>query len=71
MELIKENAEGSFMKKKVCLVITIFAVIALLTGIPHLVYGIQARGIDGVNYGRVIFPLLIGIIAFYMYKKQE
>ena len=59
------------MKKKVCLVITIFAVISLLTGISYLVYGIRARGIDGVNYGRVIFPLLIGIIAFYMYKKQK
>ena len=58
------------MKKKVYLILTIFALIALLTGIPYLAEGIRARGITGVNWGRVLFPLLIGIVGFYMYKKR-
>ena len=45
------------MKKKVCIVILVLAVIGLLTGMSYLAEGIQARGIGGVNYGRVIFPL--------------
>ncbi len=59
------------MKKKVCIVILILAVIGLLTGISYLVEGIRARGINGVNYGRVIFPLLVGIIAAYFLKKGK
>ena len=43
------------MKKKVFIVILILAIIGLLTGISYLVEGISTRGIDGVNYGRVIF----------------
>lgn len=58
------------MKKKVYLILTIFALIALLTGIPYLAEGIRARGIAEVNWGRVLFPLLIGIVGFYMYKKR-
>ena len=50
------------VKKKVCIVILILAIIGLLTGISYLVEGIGARGFGGVNYGRVIFPLLIGVI---------
>ena len=57
------------MKKKVCTVILILAVIGLLTGISYLVEGIGTRGIDGVNYGRVIFPFLVGVIAVYFLKK--
>ena len=34
-----------------------------LTSISYLTQGISARGIGGVNYGRVIFPLLVGGIA--------
>lgn len=59
------------MKKKVCLIVIIFAAIAFLTGMSYLVNGIQARGVTGVNYGRVIFPLLICGIAFYLFKKQK
>ena len=49
------------MKKKVCIMILILAIIGVLTGINSLAEGISKRGIDGVNYGRVIFPLLVGI----------
>ena len=59
------------MKKKVCIVILILAVIGLLTGISYLVEGISTRGINGVNYGRVIFPLLVGVIAAYFLKKGK
>lgn len=57
------------MKKKICIVILILSIVALLTGISYLVEGISARGIGGVNYGRVIFPLLVGVIAVYFLKK--
>ena len=57
--------------KKVYLVIAIFALIALLTGISELAGGIAARGLAGVNYGLVLFPLLIGIFSFTAYKKQD
>ena len=59
-------------KRKVCIVILILilAIIALLIGISYLVQGIYARGLGGVNYGSVIFPLLVGVIAVYFMKKN-
>ena len=59
------------MKKIVCIVILILAITGLLNGISYLISGISARGIGGVNYGRVIFPLLVGAIAVYFFKKGE
>lgn len=59
------------MKKKVYLAITIFAIITLLTQIPYLIAGISDRGLSGVNYGRIAFPLLISIAAFFMYRKKD
>lgn len=59
------------MMKKLWLIILIIAIIGFLTGISYLVYGIAQRGLGGVNYGRVIFPLIIGIVAFCLYKKKE
>ena len=59
------------IKKKVFIVILILAIIGLLTGISYLVEGISTRGIDGVNYGRVIFPLLVGVIAVYFLKRER
>lgn len=59
------------MKKKVCIVVLVLAVIGFLTGISYLIQGISVRGIGGVNYGRVIFPLLVGIIAVYFLKKGK
>ncbi len=58
-------------KRKVCIVILILAIIALLIGISYLVQGIYARELGGVNYGSVIFPLLVGVIAVYFMKKTE
>ncbi len=59
------------MKKKVCIVVLVLAIIGILTSISYLVQGISARGIGGVNYGRVIFPLLVGGIAVYFLKKDK
>ena len=56
--------------KKACLIIGGFALIALLTGIPAIVEGVASRGFGGVNYGRVIFPLLLSGICFHFYKKK-
>lgn len=57
--------------KKICLVITVIALITCLAGVSYLVEGIAARGWDGVNYGRIIFPLLISGIFFWLYKKNK
>ena len=59
------------MKKKVYFAIAIFAAITLLTQIPYLIGAIGERGVTGVNYGRVVFPLLISVAAFGMYRKKE
>lgn len=59
------------MKKKVYLAIAIFAIITLLTQIPYLISGISDRGLSGVNYGRIVIPLLISIVAFLMYRKKD
>ena len=57
--------------KKAYLVISIIALVTCLTGIPYLVEGIAERGLAGVNYGRIIFPLLIIGITFWLYKRKE
>ena len=57
--------------KKLCLVITVVALVTCLTGVSYLVEGIAARGWDGVNYGRIIFPLLISGIFFWLYMKNK
>ena len=57
--------------KKVYLVISVIALITCLTGIRYLVEGIAARGMGGVNYGRIIFPLLISGISFWLFKRKK
>ena len=57
--------------KKLYLVLTMLALIACLTGIPYLVEGIAARGWGGVNYGQVLFPLLIGGFSFWQFKREK
>ena len=52
------------MAKKVYLAITILMILALLSGIPHLIDGICARSMTEVNYGIVGFPIFIGIWSF-------
>ena len=56
-------------RKQIWLVIVVIAVITCLTGVSELAAGIAARGWDGVNYGRVLFPILLGGISFWQYKK--
>lgn len=57
--------------QKVYLVICIIALISYLTGASWLVEGIAERGFDGVNYGRVMFPLLISGIFFWLFKRTK
>ena len=57
--------------KKVYLAVAIVALIACLKGIPYLVEGITARGWDGVNYGRILFPLLICGVSFGLFKQKK
>ena len=71
MGRIFELEEVALVKKKVYLIIAIFALITLLTQIPYLIGGISERGLAGVNYGRVIFPFLISVIVFLMYRKKD
>lgn len=60
------------MKKKLCLALLVFAVMTLfLRGIPYVAAGIAARGVWGGNYGSVVFPILLGALALYLYRKQE
>ena len=55
--------------KKLYIIVGIFAFIALLTGIPYIIDGIRARGFDGVNYGRVLFPAIICGLSIWLYRK--
>ena len=60
------------MKKKVYLIICIFTVVDFLLGkFPCFMTRVQERGLAGVNYGLVMFPVLISIAAFYLYRKQK
>lgn len=65
-----EFEEVEVCMKKVYLVIAVIAFITCLTGIPYLGEGIAARGLSGVNYGRIIFPLLICGISFWLFKRK-
>ena len=56
---------------KAYLIISFVALISCLTDIPYLAEGISARGLNGVNYGRILFPLLISGICFWQFKKCE
>ena len=59
------------MLKKVYLFLIIFMALALLNGIPDFVEELRVRGIAGVNYGGIVFPILIGLWAFYKYQKSQ
>ena len=56
--------------KKLCIIVCIFAFIALLTGIPYIIDGIRERGFDGVNYGPVLFPALLCGLSIRLYKNR-
>lgn len=55
--------------KKLYIIVAIFALIAVLAGVSYLVEGIRARGFDGVNYGRVLFPAIVCGLSFWFYRK--
>jgi hypothetical protein len=59
------------MKKVTCIVILFLSITGLLSGIVYLMEGIRIRGFGGVNYGRVIFPLLFGIGAVFFLRKNR
>ena len=49
--------------------IIICMILGVIRNMPYLAEGIGARGLGGVNYGSVFIPFLIGIWAFYKYRK--
>jgi len=57
--------------KKAYLVISVIALITCLTGIPYVVEGATERGLMGVNYGRVLIPLLISGSSFWLFRKKS
>lgn len=57
--------------KKFWLAVSMIALVVALIGVPYLVEGIAERGAGGVNYGRVIFPLLVSAIAFWRFRKHN
>ena len=66
----KNRQRGSSMKK-VYLAVTAIALILCVEGIFSLAEGIAARGWGGVNYGQVLFPLLIGGFSFWQFKREK
>lgn len=63
--------KGGIPMRKVYLVIGIAAFLACLTGVSYLADGIAARGWNGVNYGRVVFPFLISGVSFWLFKQKK
>ena len=60
------------MKKRfVLLLIGVILLLAGFAGIPEVIEGIRARGLGGVNYGRIIFPFMLGGIALWQYSKHR
>lgn len=59
------------MKNKVYLIILILAILSILTEFSYLVENIIKRGLLGVNYGSIIVPILIAVVSFRLYKKQD
>ena len=56
------------MKKNWYLVLSIVGLVFVVTAIPNLIEGIEARGFGGVNYGSIGFPLIISIVSFVLYR---
>ena len=57
--------------KSLYLILFVIMLFAAGTGMPILIQGIAERGWDGVNYGRVVFPLLLSVLTFWLYRKQK
>ena len=45
--------------------------ILCVEGVFSLAEGIGERGWGGVNYGQVLFPLLIGDFSFRQFKREK
>lgn len=56
--------------KKAYALLSALAFLACLASVSPLLEGIRERGWNGVNYGRILFPLIIGIVFFSMYRKK-
>lgn len=59
------------MAKKVYLFIIIVMILSLWSEIPDFIESLRTRGITGVNYGGIVFPVFIGLWAFCKYKKTR
>lgn len=57
--------------KKVYLAVIVIALILCAEEIFSLAEGIAARDWGGVNYGQVLFPLLIGGFFFRQFKREK
>lgn len=57
--------------KKVYLAVIVIALILCAEEIFSLAEGIAARDWGGVNYGQVLFPLLIGDFSFRQFKREK
>ena len=57
--------------KKVYLAVIVIALILCVEGVFSLAEGIGARGWGGMNYGQVLFPLLIGDFSFRQFKREK
>lgn len=56
---------------KIYALLAILALIACMAGVFNVAEGIRQRGWDGVNYGRILFPLLVSMVFFRLYKKKK
>lgn len=57
--------------KKLYLTVAIIALVTCAAGVFTLASGIAERGFGGVNYGRVVFPLIISAVFFRLFRKQK
>ena len=56
---------------KIYALLAILALITCMAGVFDVAEGIRQRGWDGVNYGRILFPLLVSMVFFRLYKKKK
>lgn len=56
---------------KIYALLAILALITCMAGVFNVAEGIRQRGWDGVNYGRILFPLLISSIFCWLHKKKK
>ena len=57
--------------KKIYLLMAILGLTSAVTGVSELVQTIAQNDPAGVNYGNVIFPVLLCVFSFWMYRRKE